>query len=103
MKLATVIGTVTCTIKDPSLEGQKILLIQPLDDDQKPVGRPIASIDTSQAGEGDLVYWVLSREAAFALPNSFAPVDSAIVGIVDEVYKEDIGIYNKEEIFGSGN
>ena len=43
MKLAKVIGTVVCTVKDPSLDGQKILLIQPLDDDQKPAGRPIAS------------------------------------------------------------
>ena len=99
MKLAKVIGTVVCTVKDPSLDGQKILLIQPLDDDQKPAGRPIASVDTAKAGEGDLVYWVLSREAAFTLPNSFAPVDSAIVGIVDDVHKEDIGITNREEIF----
>jgi ethanolamine utilization protein EutN len=38
------------------------------------------------AGEGELVYFVSSREAAEALPVRFVPVDHAIVGIVDEVH-----------------
>ena len=37
------------------------------------------------AGPGDLVYLVGSREAALALDPWFVPVDSAIVGIVDDV------------------
>jgi microcompartment protein CcmK/EutM len=44
------------------------------------------------AGPGELVTFVASREAALALPNSFAPVDHAIVGIVDalEEIAEDV-------------
>ena len=99
MKLAKVIGTVVATVKDPSLTGLKILMIQPLDDDQKNDGDPIAAIDVVQAGPGDLVHWIMAREAALALPNTFAPVDAAITGIVDQVNSENCGIKNKEHIF----
>jgi len=99
MQLARVIGTVVATRKDPSLEGAKILMIQPLTDDEKPSGGPIAAIDVAQAGEGDFVYWVTAREAALALPEPFSPVDAAIVAIVDEVHREDVGVKDKEEIF----
>jgi ethanolamine utilization protein EutN len=88
MQLARVIGTVVATIKDPSLHGLKIMMIQPLTDTLKPSGGPIAAIDTVQAGPNDLVHWITAREAALALPNSFAPVDAAITGIVDEVNVE---------------
>jgi microcompartment protein CcmK/EutM len=37
------------------------------------------------AGAGELIYWVGAREAAQALEETFAPVDHAIVGIVDAV------------------
>lgn len=101
MKLARVIGTVVATRKDKSLEGAKILVIQPLTDEMKPSGEAIAAIDTVQAGPDDLVYWVTGREAALALPDTFAPVDATIVGIVDSVDVVDNGISRKNEIFGS--
>ena len=37
------------------------------------------------AGPGELVYFVAAREASQAMPNTFVPVDHAIVGIVDAV------------------
>ncbi len=101
MKLARVIGTVVATRKDKSLEGAKILVIQPLTDEMKPSGESIAAIDTVQAGPDDLVYWVTGREAALALPDTFAPVDATIVGIVDSVDVVDDGIWRKKEIFGA--
>jgi len=99
MQLARVIGTVVATIKDPSLNGLKIMMIQPLTDDLKPSGGPIAAIDTVQAGPQDLVHWISSREAALALEETFTPVDAAITGIVDHVHQENVGIKNREEIF----
>ena len=45
--------------------------------------------DGSRAGEGDIVWWVGGREAALALPETFVPVDAAVVGIVDAVYPEE--------------
>lgn len=99
MQLARVIGTLIATIKDSSLVGQKILMIQPLTDELKPSGTPIAAIDSVQAGHGDLVHWVTAREAALVLENSFAPVDAAITGIVDAVNIESSTIHSKEEVF----
>jgi ethanolamine utilization protein EutN len=83
MYLGIVTGTVVAERKASGLEGKKILLVQPVDEDQKPVGDIQAAIDTVQAGPGDLVYLVGSREAALALDPHFVPVDAAIVGIVD--------------------
>ncbi len=86
MKFARVIGTVVATRKYEGLEGIKFLVVQPLDRDLKPKGRPTVAADaTAQAGPGELVFVVGSREAAQALPEVFVPVDLAITGIVDEV------------------
>ena len=85
MQLARVTGTVVATVKVPGLDGIKLLLVQPLDHEQKPAGNYEAAVDTVQAGTGDLVFLVGSREAALALSPSFVPVDAAIVGIVDQV------------------
>lgn len=99
MQLAKVIGSVVATMKDPSLEGAKILMIQPLTDDMKPTGYPIAAVDVAQAGGGDLVYWITAREASLALPEPFSPVDASIVGIVDCVHQDDVGVKDKDDVF----
>lgn len=86
MQLATVIGTLVASTKYPGLEGVKLLIVQPLDRRQQPQGEPVVAADaTAQAGPGELVFIIASREAAVALPETFVPVDHAIVGIVDEV------------------
>jgi len=86
VQLGRVVGTVVATVKTPGLEGVKFLIVQPLDRHQEPNGRPVVAADgVHMAGPGELVYIVGSREAAQALPNTFVPVDHAIVGIVDQV------------------
>ncbi|MEJ2210775.1 MAG: EutN/CcmL family microcompartment protein [Anaerolineae bacterium] len=86
MRLARVIGTLVATQKVEGLQGVKLLVVQPLDKQQQPVGEPaIAADGTAQAGPGELVFVIASREAALALPEWFVPVDLAITGIVDEV------------------
>ncbi|HKZ28043.1 MAG TPA: EutN/CcmL family microcompartment protein [Acidimicrobiia bacterium] len=86
MQLGRVIGTVVATVKYDGLEGIKLLIVQPLDRHQEPEGRPVVAADAvHMAGPGELVYFVGSREAAQALPETFVPVDHAIVGIVDAV------------------
>ena len=102
MKLAKVIGTVVCSIKDPSLQGMKLLVIQPLTDEMQLDGDPLVAVDTAKAGPNDLVWWILSREATLALPNPFSPIDAAITGIVDTVTEIDPGIKDKEQIFCKG-
>jgi ethanolamine utilization protein EutN len=85
MYLARVMGTVVATQKTKDLKGTRLMLIQPLTNDQEPTGQMQVAIDVTQAGEGDLVSCVGSREAALSHSPSFVPVDAAIIGIVDQV------------------
>ena len=86
MQLARVIGTVVATERYRGLEGIKLLIVQPVDRGGRDAGRPVVAADAvAMAGPGELVYVVGAREAAQAMPETFVPVDHAIVGIVDEV------------------
>ena len=87
MLLGRVIGTVTPCVVYRGLEGVPMLLVQPLDKEQKPVGSAIVAADpTRMAGPGELIYYESSREAALALDPWFVPVDHAVIGIVDEAH-----------------
>lgn len=85
MYLGRVVGTVVATVKYQGLEGRKLLVVQPVDEQGKETGPLEVAVDTVQAGPRSLVFLVGSREAALALEPSFVPVDAAIVGIVDDV------------------
>lgn len=85
MYLGRVIGTVVCTRKYRDLDGIRLLVVQPLSHDLRPRGVAQVAVDVVQAGPGELVYLVGSREASQALEETFVPVDAAIVGIVDHV------------------
>jgi ethanolamine utilization protein EutN len=85
MYLGRVIGTCVATVKAEGLQGLRLLVVQPLDEHGNPAGRPHVAADAVQAGPGDHVYLVGSREAALAFEPWFVPVDAAIVGIVDSV------------------
>lgn len=88
MYLGRVIGTVVATRIYEGLEGQKLLLVTPIDHQLQRTGDDQVAVDTVRAGTGDLVYLVASREAALALEPWFVPVDAAIVGIVDQLAAE---------------
>ena len=83
MNLAEVIGTIWATRKDENLEGAKMQIIQPLDHRKKKISSPIIAVDTIGAGPGELVYYTTAREATIPYPTRIAPIDAAIVGIVD--------------------
>ncbi len=89
MHAGKVIGRVMASRKYESLEGSKLLVIQPMTWEKVPKGDPIVAVDTVGAGAGEFVFWVAAREAAVAVGgNSMAdtpPVDAAVVGIVDGV------------------
>ena len=86
MQLGRVLGTVVATQKYQGLEGIKLLIVQPLSQTQEPDGDPVVAADaTAQAGPGELIFMIASREAALTLQEWFVPVDHAIVGIVDQV------------------
>ena len=85
MKLGKVIGSVVCTRKVNSLNGIKLLLVQPLNEKLDEVGEPAVACDTVQAGMNDIVFYEGGREAALGLKNWFNPSDMTIMGIVDQL------------------
>jgi len=86
MQIARVIGTVVSTQKHRKFDGAKLLLVQPLNTDDSPRGVALLAIDGVGAGVHEKVLIVLEgRAAGEALGRKAAPVDAAIVGIVDTV------------------
>ena len=86
MQLARVLGTVVATVKSDALEGQKLLVIQPLDGSLKEMGMPMVAVDSVGAGKGEIVFWCRGREASFPFLPVEVPSDCTIVGIVDSVF-----------------
>jgi len=86
MQIARVVGTVVSTQKHKKFEGAKLLLVQPLNTDDTPRGTALLTVDGVGAGVGEKVLIVLEgRAAGEALGKKAAPVDAAIIGIIDEV------------------
>ena len=86
MQIARVIGTVVATRKHRTFEGAKLLLVQPISLDDTPRGTPLLAVDSVGAGVHEKVLIVLEgRAAGEALGRTAAPVDAAVIGIIDQV------------------
>lgn len=86
MILARVIGNVVATLKVPVFTGHKVLIVQPVDDRGKDISKSFLSMDTVNAGPGDIV--LVEQEGNCArqlLGTSKDPFHSVIVGVVDRV------------------
>ncbi|MDX6693004.1 MAG: ethanolamine utilization protein EutN [Blastocatellia bacterium] len=83
MQLARVIGTVVATVKNSSLEGRKLLVIQSLNARLEPQGAPLVAVDAIGAGRSDLVFWCRGKEASFPFKREDTPTDCTIIAIVD--------------------
>ena len=86
MILARVVGTVVATRKDPRLEGFKLLIVKPVSPEGKDEAGYVVAVDTVSAGIGERVITVSGSSARLADGCKDKPVDTAIVGIVDEVH-----------------
>lgn len=84
-RLARVIGTVWAPVKYPDLAGTKIQIVQPLTAEGELDGRPFPAVDAIGAGPGELVFYVTAYEAVMACGKDLAPIDAALIGIVDRV------------------
>lgn len=86
MQIARVISRVVSTEKNAKLEGAKLLLVQPLTLDDRPQGAALLAVDSVGAGVGEKVLVVVEgRSAGDALRRQRAPLDAAIIGIIDRV------------------
>jgi microcompartment protein CcmK/EutM len=85
--LARVEGSVVATVKHPSFDARKMLIVQPLDEALEPVGESFLAVDMVQAGVGDIV--LVNREGngnrQLLKMGAIVPVRSLIVGVVDRV------------------
>jgi ethanolamine utilization protein EutN len=90
MELGVVIGTIVATLKDPSLVGSLLLLVQMINHLGEKKGEPLVVVDPDcNAGPGDVVVFVFSPDASMAFPGDiWAPVDAAVVAVVNHI---DIG------------
>jgi ethanolamine utilization protein EutN len=86
MIIAKVVGNVVASQKQESHEGKKILLIQPLDLEDQPMGDVIVALDAVDAGVGDRVIAVQEGFSAMtSVGHVEAPIDAAVIGVVDLV------------------
>jgi microcompartment protein CcmK/EutM len=84
--IARVVGNVVATQKEASHEGKKILLIQPLDLENQPMGDAIVALDAVDAGVGDRVLAVQEGFSAMtSVGHMESPIDAAVIGVVDLV------------------
>lgn len=85
MLLANVIGRVVATRKEEALVGYTLLVLEVLDPGGGATkGERLVAVDTLGAGVRDTVLVVRGGAARIGLPAP-APVDAAVVGIVDTV------------------
>jgi microcompartment protein CcmK/EutM len=85
MFLGRVVGRVWSTVKQANLEGQRLLIVEPLTPELRASGRRVVCTDATGAGAGEVVYWCRGREASFAFLPGQVTTDFTIVGIVDEL------------------
>jgi ethanolamine utilization protein EutN len=80
-------GSVVGTAHHPSYDGQKLLIVQPLDERGSAHGDSFLAIDRVQAGPGDIVLVNAEGNGARQLlkMGPLVPIRSLIVGIVDRV------------------
>jgi ethanolamine utilization protein EutN len=86
MLLGRVVGRLWSSVKNPGLEAQRLLIVQPVSPAGEPAGKTLICTDATGAGAGELIYWVRGREASFPFQPAEVPSDATIVGIVDELH-----------------
>tara|TARA_B100000809_G_scaffold265079_1_gene322784 strand:- start:2711 stop:2989 length:279 start_codon:yes stop_codon:yes gene_type:complete len=92
VRIGRVTGAVVSTQKHEKLHGAKLLLVQPISPDGRASGVTVLAVDAAQAGIGDKVLLVIEgRAAGQAVRRRAAPVDAAIIGVIDSVtrYERD--------------
>ena len=86
MLIGRVVGTVVSTQKHRKFESATLLLVQPLNADDTARGAALLAVDGVGAGVDEKVLVVLEgRAAGEALGQKGAPVDAAVIGIIDTV------------------
>lgn len=85
MKLARVVGNVVSTVKDAGYYGQKLMIIDYLDDNGKMTGNQAIAFDVADAGVGDTVIVNVDGGAANMFLGRQCIADLTICGVIDHL------------------
>jgi len=83
MQLAKVVGTVVASQKETSLEGIKLLLVRPVDEEGREIGNHVVAADAVGAGPEEMVLIAAGSSARQTRLTDKRPVDAVIMAIVD--------------------
>jgi len=95
MLIAKVIGTTVATIKDPKLEGRKLLICREADQSGAATGKPYVAVDTVDAGVGDLVLTAHGSSGRQTDITKDTPVDAVIMAVIDSLQVDGANTYTK--------
>ncbi len=107
MFIAKVTGSLVSTQKTASMVGYKLLIVEPYrleaNDRQSLVtaGRTFVTVDMLGAGEGDFVLITQGSSARLTPETKNLPIDTVIIGIVDQVHVESHCVYSREPLHSS--
>lgn len=107
MFVAKVTGFLVSTQKVEAMVGHKLLVVEPyrLEAEQRrsltTTGRTFIAVDTVGAGAGDYVLITQGSSARLTPETKSLPIDTVIVGIIDQVHVENLCVYSREDENGS--
>ncbi|MFN8098671.1 MAG: EutN/CcmL family microcompartment protein [Dermatophilaceae bacterium] len=96
MLIARVRGAAVSTIKDPSLSGHKLLLVQQCDETGTSTGPVIVAVDGVGAGAGELVLVVQGSAARCGQRTADQASDALVVGILDSMDVDGTVTFRKD-------
>ncbi|MBS4534537.1 EutN/CcmL family microcompartment protein [Clostridium sp. D2Q-14] len=85
MYIAKIMGVVVSTTKNQGLTGKKLLVVQPINTENKAIGKCEVAIDTVGAGTGEIVLVATGSSARQVFNDEKSPIDRSIVAIIDNI------------------
>ena len=95
MQLAQVVGTVVATRKEGSLEGLRLMLVRPVDEEGRPTGQHLVAADAVGSGPEEMVLVASGSSARQTQVTDKRPVDAVIMAIVDSWSIDGVTKYKK--------
>ncbi len=85
MQLAVVVGKLWATVKNPPLDGKRILACRPIDKNGNVIGDLFFALDCVGVGSGEKVLFVQGYEASHCFLPELVPTDYTVIAKVDKV------------------
>ena len=96
MMIGRVRGNAVSTTKAKSLNGLKLLIVQPLNiETMKDSGDPVVVMDGVGAGEGEIVMCVGGSSSRACEETKTAPADMTLLAILDSIDLKGRRVYDK--------